>query len=384
MIQRTQHALTIRTLLAEFPVVAMLGARQVGKTTLARSLAADREGVTFFDLEDPTHRERLRDPMLALRDLPGLVVIDEIQRAPETFSILRVLADRDPLPARFLVLGSASPALLRQSSETLAGRIAFHELRPFDIREVGVGNWRELWIRGGFPRSFLAKDDAASRRWRRSFVRTYLERDLPQLGIRVPGDTIRRFWTMLAHYHGQTWNGAELARAFGVSQSTVRHYQDILTATYMARRLEPWHENLSKRQVKSPKIYLSDSGIVHHLLGIEDREGLQGHPKVGASFEGFAIEQITLCLGAEPEECFTWALHSGAELDLLVVRGGSRLGFEVKRTSRPRARRSTRTALDVLGLDRLDVVYPGVDVFPLADRIRAVGIEALPDVLAED
>jgi predicted AAA+ superfamily ATPase len=360
MLTRSRHLSALRTLLAEFPVVALLGARQVGKTTLAHQLAeADGGRVTVFDLEDPTDAERLRDPMLALRDLRGLVVIDEIQRAPGTFTVLRVLADRNPLPARFLVLGSASPDLLRQSSESLAGRIAFHELRPFDLSEVTTDEWNQLWLRGGFPRSFLA----------------------PQLGIRVPGDTIRRFWTMLAHYHGQTWNGAELARAFGVSQSTVRHYLDILTATYMARRLRPWHENVSKRQVKSPKVYLADSGLVHQLLGIEDRDGLEGHPKVGASFEGFAVEQVTRCLEAEPEQCFTWGLHSGAELDLLIVRAGRRLGFEVKRTSAPRVTRSMRSALDVLGLDRLDVVYPGDEVFPLADRVRAVGIASLPETL---
>ncbi len=381
MLARTQHTEAIQTYLREFPVVALLGARQVGKTTLARRIAADHDDVTVLDLEDPTDRERLRDPMLALRDLRGLVVIDEIQRAPDIFPVLRVLADRDPLPARFLVLGSASPDLLRQSSESLAGRIAFHELRPFGLQEVGAANWRTLWLRGGFPRSFLATSDAASERWLHAFVRTYLERDLPQLGVRVPGDTIRRFWTMLAHYHGQTWNGAELARAFGVSQSTVRHYLDILTATHTARRLEPWFENAAKRQVKSPKIYLADSGLVHHLLGIEGHDALAGHPKVGASFEGFAIEQVTACVRARPEQCYTWGLHSGAELDLLVVRSGRRLGFEIKRSSAPRATRSMRTALDVLGLDRLDVVYPGDDVFPLADRIRAVGIAAVPEAL---
>lgn len=384
MLRRRHHLEALRGLLREFPVVALLGARQVGKTTLARQLTGEPDGVTRFDLEDPIDRERLRDPMLALRDLTGLVVIDEIQHAPETFPVLRVLADRDPLPARFLVLGSAAPELLRQSSESLAGRIAFHELQPFDLREVGTENWRALWLRGGFPRSFLADDDAASTRWRRAFIRTYLERDLPQLGIRVPGDTIRRFWTMLAHYHGQTWNGAELARAFGVSQTTVRHYLDILTATFMARRLPPWHENLAKRQVKTPKVYLSDSGLVHELLGIEDQRALESHPKVGASFEGFAVEQVIRCLAAEPEQCFTWGLHSGAELDLLVVRAGQRLGFEVKRTSAPKTTRSMRTALEVLRLERLDVVYPGTEVFPLAERVRAVGIVALPELLMSE
>lgn len=382
MLARSGHADSLRRLLRVFPVVALLGARQVGKTTLAASVAGDRPDVHVFDLQDPVDRERMGDPMQALRDLHGLVVLDEIQNAPETFPVLRVLADRRPLPARFLVLGSASPDLLRQSSETLAGRIAFHELRPFDLDEVGASSWRTLWLRGGFPLAYLAQDDAESALWRRAFVRTYLERDLPQLGVRIPADTIRRFWTMLAHYHGQTWNGAELARAFGVAQSTVRRYLDVLTATYMARRLQSWFENLAKREVKSPKVYLSDSGILHRLLGIETRADLECHPKVGASFEGFAIEQVIRALGAEPEECFTWALHSGAELDLLVVRGQQRLGFEIKHTSTPRVTRSMRSALDVLGLERLDIVYPGTDVFPLGERIRAVGIESVFEELA--
>jgi len=382
MLDRQWHATELQILLRQFQVVGLLGARQVGKTTLARQLARDRDEVHVFDLEDPADRARLRDPMLALRGLSGLVVIDEIQHAPETFPILRVLADRVPLPARFLVLGSASPGLLRQSSESLAGRIAYHELSPFDLGEVGPEHWRRLWLRGGFPLSYLGAADDESMIWRRAFVRTYLERDLPQLGVQVPGDTIRRFWTMLAHYHGQTWNSAELARALGVARSTVRHYLHILTATFMARRLDPWFINVGKRQVKSPKVYLSDSGLLHHLLDIGDHEQLERHPKVGASFEGFAIEQVIRALGAEPEQCFSWSLHSGAELDLLVVRGQQRLGFEIKHTSAPRVTRSMRSALEALDLERLDVIYPGADVFPLAERVRAVGIESLLEALA--
>lgn len=364
----------------------MLGARQVGKTTLARAIVAARgaaEPTTFFDLEDPTDRGRLADPKIALQGLRGLVVIDEVQRAPDLFPLLRVLADRAPRPARFLILGSASPALLRQSSESLAGRIAFHHLDPFDLEEVGAGAWRSLWLRGGFPSSFLADHEEASHVWRREFTRTYLERDLSELGIRVASGTIRSFWTMVAHYHGQVWNGAELGRAFGVTQPTVRHYLDILCSTFMARRLQPWLENLGKREVKTPKVYIADSGLLHFLLGIRDAADLDGHPKVGASFEGFAIQQVARALEAEPEECFFWGLHTGAELDLLIVRGRQRLGFEIKRTSSPRLTPSMRSALDVLGLERLDVVYAGKEVFPLADRVRAVGVEALVDAVRQ-
>lgn len=381
MIDRPAHAATVQRLLQQFPVVALLGARQVGKTTLARAIAEQAESATFFDLENPLHVARLSDPLLALDRLRGLVVIDEVQRAPELFPVLRVLADRVEAPARFLVLGSASPELLRQSSESLAGRIAFHELTPLDLAEVGAEEWRRLWQRGGFPRSFLADDDAASARWRHEFTGTYLHRDLPELGIQVPGDTIRRFWTMLAHYHGQTWNGAELARAFGVAQSTVRRYLDILVQTYMVRSLDRWFENVARRQVKSPKVYLSDSGLLHHLLGIESGADLDVHPKIGASFEGFAIEQIVRALGARRDQCHVWGLHSGAELDLLVVRGRERLGFEIKHTAAPRTTRSMHSAPESLSLDRLDVVYVGDDVFPLTDRIRAVGIGCLLEAL---
>lgn len=392
MLGRERQARTIRDLLRQFPIVAVLGARQVGKTTLARAVAGDDGSsglgpdgrVTRFDLEDPTDRAKLGDAKLALEGLHGLVVIDEVQRAPELFPILRVLADRDPQPARFLILGSASPALLRQSSESLAGRIAFHRLEPFDLSETGSASWQALWLRGGFPRSFLAADEAASYRWRQELTRTYLERDLAELGIRIPSGTIRRFWTMLAHFHGQTWNGAELSRAFGVSQHTVRSYLEILCDTFMVRRLQPWFENLSKREVKSPKVFIADSGLLHHLLGIREFADLEGHPKIGASFEGFAIQQVVRTLEAEPEECFSWGLHSGAELDLLVVRGRRRLGFEIKRTSSPKLTRSMQSALDVLGLERLDVVYPGTEVFPLAENVRAVGVAALQDAVRLD
>lgn len=385
MLPRPDHLGSVQRLLRQFPVVAVLGARQAGKTTLARGVVAALEGgqqASFFDLENPTDVARLGDPMFALERLRGLVVLDEVQRVPQIFPVLRVLADRPARPATFLILGSASPGLLRQSSESLAGRIAFHRLDPFDVAEVGPESWTRLWLRGGFPPSFLSEDDAASYRWRQEFVRTYLERDLSELGIRVASGTIRSFWTMLAHYHGQVWNGAELARAFAVSQHTVRHYLDILCHTFMARRLQPWFENLGKREVRTPKVYVADTGLLHFLLGIRDSAGLEGHPKVGASFEGFAIQQIVRALRAEPEECFFWGLHTGAELDLLIVRGGRRLGFEIKRTTSPRLTPSMRSALDALRLEGLDVVVPGEAVFDLAPRIRAVGIATLPQAVA--
>jgi len=375
LIDRRAELERLLVLLEEFPVVGVLGARQVGKTTLAHQLGA-RLGaaVTSFDLEDPRDLARLTDPMLALRDLRGIVVLDEIQRRPQIFPVLRVLADRRPSPARFLVLGSASPELLRQGSESLAGRVAFHNLGGLALDETGPDSFRRLWLRGGFPRSFLARDDAASLRWRQQFARTFLERDLPQLGIHIGADSLRRFWTMLAHYHGQTWNGSELARAFGVTDKTVRHYLDVLVATFMVRRLTPWQENLGKRQVKAPKVYLTDSGLLHALLGIGDEVELQGHPKVGASFEGFAIGELLRRLGCEPEEAFCWGLHSGAELDLLVVRGRRRRGFEIKHTDSPFVTPSMRTAKEQLGLEQIDVVHVGERTFPLAEGIRAVGI----------
>jgi uncharacterized protein len=383
MIERAEHLWRLRVLLEQFPVVGLIGARQVGKTTLARALASGSAGpVAHFDLEDPRHLSRLEDPMLALEGLRGLVILDEIQLRPEIFPVLRVLADRQERPARFLVLGSASPGLLRQSSESLAGRIAYHELVGLSLDEIGVEHLDALWLRGGFPLSYLAASEPASSRWRRQFIRTYLERDLSELGIQLPSTTMWRFWTMLAHYHGEIWNASELARAFGVSHKTVGGYLDTLCSTFMAKRLEPWHENLAKRQVKSPKIYLADSGILHALLGLETREDLLGHPKVGASWEGFAISQVVAHLEARPEECFFWALHSGAELDLLIRRGNQRRGFELKLTSSPRVLPSMRSAVENLDLEELVVIHAGTDSYPLAPRIRAVALARLDqDVL---
>jgi predicted AAA+ superfamily ATPase len=378
LIERSQHYRELQGLLQRHPVVGILGARQVGKTTLARQLAADYDGpVSYFDLEDPTDLARLAEPMLTLRELSGLIVVDEVQRRPDLFPVLRVLADREKKDARFLILGSASPELLQQSSESLAGRIYYHELGGLDLEEVGMEARERLWLRGGFPRSFVAETDSTSAEWRRGFVRTLLERDLPGLGIQVPPETLRRFWTMIAHYHGQVWNGAELSRAFGVSAMTVRRYLDLLTSALVLRQLPPWFENLGKRQVKSPKVYVTDSGMLHTLLGLGTREDLEGHPKVGASWEGFVLREVMERLGARPEETFFWATHAGAELDLLVIRGRRRFGFELKRTAAPRMTPSIRTALDDLHLDRVDVIYPGEHTFPLAERVRAVALSRL-------
>jgi uncharacterized protein len=367
-------------LLEQFPVVAVLGARQVGKTTLARALAAEGSAA-WFDLEHPRDRARLSEPALALERIQGLVVIDEIQHVPELFPLLRALVDRADKDHRYLVLGSASPELLRQGSETLAGRIAFHVLDGFDLEEVGASRWPELWQRGGFPLSLLARDDAASLTWREAFIETFLSRDLASLGIGVPATTMRRFWTMLAHWHAQIWNGSELARAFGMSDTSVRRYLDLLDAAYAVRVLAPWHENMSKRQVRSPKVYVRDAGLLHALLAIGDMEALESHPKVGASWEGFALSQTVRLLAARPHECFFWATHQGAELDLLAVRGRRRLGFEFKRSAAPRRARSMEIAISDLRLERLDVVFPGSGSWPLGDRIRAVGIADLPSEL---
>jgi hypothetical protein len=379
VIPRASHLDRIRGLLDQSPVVAILGARQVGKTTLAREILATRaEPGIRYDLEDPRDLQRLAEPTLELEGRSGLVVLDEIQRRPDLFPILRVLVDRPSPSVRFLVLGSASPELLRQSSETLAGRIAFHEQGGFDLDEVGVDRAETLWLRGGFPRSFLAADEDESVRWRRDFVRTFVERDLPQLGFGGAPETVGRFWKMLAHYHGQTWNSSEFARSFGVSESTVRRYLATLEASFMVRRLAPWRENVRKRQVKSPKVYLADSGLLHTLLDVEDAEELSAHPKVGASWEGFALDTIVTHLGARRDECHFWGSHGGAELDLLIVRGPRRYGFELKRTDAPRSTRSMHAAMETLGLDHLDVVHAGRETFQLHGRIRAL---ALRDVL---
>ena len=378
MIARNDHVTALLRRIRNFPVVALLGARQIGKTTLA-GLVAQQYKKPFhrFDLENPIDLARLDDPMLALADLRGLVILDEVQRRPNLFPVLRVLADRKPKPARFLVLGSASPDLLRQSSETLAGRISYYELPGLSLDEVGLQRLQNLWLRGGFPSSFLARTHADSRLWRESFVQTFLERDLPQLGIRVSSATLRRFWAMLAHWHAQTWNASEFGRSFGVSDNSVRNYLDILTSALVIRQLKPWHANISKRQVKSPKVYIRDSGILHTLLQIESNMDLERHPKVGASWEGFILEQLTTHLSVNDEQIYFWATHGGAELDVFIPRGRKRVGFEIKRTTTPKVTPSIKAALDTLELHEVVVIHAGDQSFPLGKKVRSVAASRL-------
>lgn len=374
MIERRIDLELVRAALRRSRVVALLGPRQCGKTTLARHFVRS-DSVNYFDLEDPQSLARLAEPDLALRPLRGLVVIDEVQRRPDLFPLLRVLADRKPLPARFLILGSASPDLLRQSSETLAGRLETVPLDGFRLADLGTQAQGRLWLRGGFPLAYTAHSERDSYAWRQQFVQTFLERDIPQLGIEIPAVALRRYWTMLAHYHGQIWNGAELARAMAVSEPTVRRYLDLLAGVFMVRQLPPWFENLGKRQVKSPKVYVRDSGLLHTLLVIADRRALELHPKVGASWEGFAIEQVLRAV--RPDEAYFWATHQGAELDLLLFKHGRRVGVECKRTDAPKLTPSMRIAMDDLKLDRLIVVYPGERRYALADRIEVVPLAEL-------
>jgi hypothetical protein len=366
----------IEVALARRPVVVLTGPRQCGKTTLARELLSEAS-LNYFDLEDPASLARLDEPMTALRPLEGLVVIDEVQRRPELFPVLRVLADRRAKPARFLILGSASGDLLRQNSESLAGRMERIGIGGFSLREVGARAGQTLWRRGGFPLSYLADSEADSLAWRKQFMQTLLERDFPQWGVRVPAAALLRFWTMLAHYHGQVWNAAEHARALGVSESTCRRYLDLLSDALMIRILQPWHANLRKRQVKSPKIYVRDSGLLHQLLGIASDKALLSHPRLGASWEGFVMEQV---LSVEPhDEALFWATHQGAEMDLILRRGDRLLGVECKRADAPRMTPSLHIALGDLQLERVAVIYPGDKRYPLSDRVEAVPLEALAE-----
>ena len=374
MIARSHIQAQIRAALKRAPVVVLSGPRQSGKTTLARKFLS-KESINFFDLEDPVSVARLSEPMTALGPLRGLVVIDEIQRRPDLFPLLRVLADRPKHPARFLILGSASGALLRQSSESLSGRVERIEIGGFTLAEVGAEAEQRLWRRGGLPRGYLARTEQDSLSWRKQFIQSLLERDLPQWGVEVPAMALLRFWSMLAHYHGQVWNAAEPARALGVSPPTCRRYLDILTDALMIRQLQPWHANLAKRQVKSPKIYLRDSGLLHQLLGLASEKALLSHPKVGASWEGFAIEQI---LAAEPhDEAWFWATHQGAEIDLILRRGEKLLGVEFKRADAPRMTASIHTAINDLKLERVAVVYPGAVRYAITERVEAVPLRAV-------
>jgi len=372
MIQRNSIMASITTALGRSRVVALMGPRQSGKTTLARQFVPPNSA-NYFDLEDPISLARLAEPMTALQTLTGTVVIDEIQRMPELFPILRVLADRLPLPARFLILGSASPALVKQSSESLAGRMELIEVSGLSLGEAGMAKHAQHWLRGGFPLSFLAASDEDSFIWRKHFIQTLLERDLPQLGSGVAAPTLQRFWAMLAHYHGQLWNAAELARAMDVNEASVRRYLDLLDGVFMVRQLQPWHENLKKRQVKSPKVYFRDSGLLHQLLGVRSESDLQLHPRLGASWEGYVLEE--LLKAHKPDEAWFWATHAGAELDLLMMKQGRRIGVEIKRMDAPRLTPSMKIAMEDLRLDELVVVYPGERRYALA-----AGVEVVPVV----
>lgn len=378
MIRRAVPLEQVTTALARSPVVLLVGPRQAGKSTLAKSLAA-RDGATFFDLEDPVATARLAEPMLALKDLRGLVIIDEAQHAPDLFPVLRVLADRTGRPATFLVLGSASPELVGLSAESLAGRVEILELGGLRFDDIGSGDLDRLWQQGAFPASYTRRP-ADSVAWRGNYIATFLERDLAQLGFRLPAAQMRRFWTMLAHYHAQTWNGAELARALGVSQPTTRRYLDALTDALVVRQLQPWYANVGKRVVRSPKVYLRDSGILHTLLGVNSMDALLDHPKVGASWEGLIVEQVALLVGDTP--LYFWGTHSGAELDLLFTHNGRNVGVEIKRTAAPRVTRSMHNAITDLELDHLFVVYPGDDRFPMATAIEALPATDLAALIA--
>ena len=377
MTPRDSYMRQLETALRRSPVTAVLGPRQCGKTTLAR-LFANQRGASYFDLESEPDARRLANPELVLGRLDGLVVLDEIQRQPALFNALRVLVDRQDADVRFLILGSASPELVRGVSESLAGRVEFVELAGFDLAETGVEAWPRLWLRGGSPRSYLAASDDDSMAWREGFLRTFLERDIPQLGISTPAAAMRRFWTMLAHWHGQTWNASELGRAMSASDKTMRRYLDLLTGTFMVRQLQPWFENVAKRQVKAPKVYLRDTGLLHALLEIPNEAALLSHPRIGASWEGFVIEQVLR--GLRPRNAWFWASHGGGEVDLLVVVEGRRIGFEVKFNEAPTITRSMHDVVETVRLDHLFVVCPTTHEYPASERISVLPATRVVDL----
>jgi len=373
-IERKLDVKQIGSLLRVFPVVAILGKRQSGKTTMAKEFPHKH----YFDLENPRDLAALDHPQLALESLEGLIVIDEIQRKPDLFPLLRHLVDNRP-SQRYLILGSASRDLIRQSSETLAGRIGYFNLGGFRLVDVGSSELQRLWLRGGLPRSFLAADDAESAVWRENYIATYLERDLPQLGISIPANTLRRFWAMIGHYHGQILNYSELGRNFGISDMTARKYIELLEGTFMLRLLQPWHVNIGKRLVKRPKLYFVDSGIFHSLISVGRREELLTHPKLGASWEGFALECIIRSLGKRNEEFFFWSTHSGPEVDLFWQHQGKNWAAEFKYMDAPQKTRTMRVAMESLGLAHLWVVYPGSRKYRIADRITVLPLSGMSD-----
>jgi predicted AAA+ superfamily ATPase len=382
-IDRKGYIDQVRKALTRSTIVALMGPRQCGKTTLARTIfeaTPEREAGAYFDLESQVDLRRLANPEMVLGSLSGLVVIDEIQTLPGLYPVLRVLADRPDTPCRFLILGSAWPQVIRNVSETLAGRVEFVDMAGFDLTELGPDAWRSLWVRGGFPRSYLAANDEDSAAWREGFIRTFLERDIPQLGIRIAAPAMRRFWTMLSHDHGQIWNASRTASGLVLSDKTVHSYLDLLTETYMLRQLQPWHENLNKRQVKSPKVYFRDTGLLHSLLGVYDFHAVIGHPQVGASWEGFALEQVLRII--RPAQAYFWATYSGAELDLFFVANGLRCGVECKFAEAPQSTKSMVAAIESLRLDKLLIVYPGDHVWPVSERITACPILKVRESLA--
>jgi len=376
MIERRDLKKRIRESLRRSRIVALVGPRQCGKTTLARAFMP-LDSYNYFDLEDPSSLARLSQPMTALECLKGLIVIDEIQRMPDLFPVLRVLADRLPLPARFLILGSASPNLLSQAPESLAGRIETISMSGFGLPELGISAHESHWLRGGFPPSYLASSEQDSLAWRKNFIQTFLEQDLRQWGIMAPSLTLLRFWTMLAHYNGQLWNVSEPARSLGISEPTVRRYLDILTGLFMVRQLQPWHANLKKRQIRSPKIYFRDTGLLHQLLGIRLKKDLFSHPKCGASWGGYVIEEVLKI--ANPDEQYFWRTHNGAEIDLVAVKDGRIFGVECKWIDAPRLTPSMRIAKDDLKLEKIIVVYPGKRRYEIAKNIHAIPLQEIAD-----
>lgn len=380
MIQRDIYVKQLAKATGRSSVTAILGPRQCGKTTLARMFVEGKQAV-YFDLESQPDIQRLQNPEFVLGSINGIVVIDEIQTMPGLFNVLRVLVDRPENRARFIILGSASPSIIKNVSETLAGRIEFIELSGFNLHEVGADALKQLWLRGGFPRSFLASSDNDSSAWREGFIRTFLERDIPQLGITIPAAAMRRFWTMLAHYHGQTWNSSAMSRSMGLSDKTVRSYLDILTGTFMLRQLQPWHENIGKRQIKSPKIYFRDSGLLHGLLSLTDLHSLYGHPQSGASWEGFALEQVLLAI--QPADVYFWGTHAGAELDLFFMHGGRRYGVECKSSEAPKITKSMQTAMNDLSLAHLWAIYPGERRYRVDEKITVWPLQDIGDLPAE-
>jgi len=377
MINRADFLRRVDLALKRSPIVALLGPRQCGKTTLAREVAkqylAKECQATFFDLESPVDQQRLQNPELMLSSLNGTVILDEIQIKPELFNILRILVDDPNNSTKYLILGSASPHIIKNVSETLAGRVEFIEMTGFSMQEIEP--LKQLWLRGGFPRSFLANSEQDSWLWREDFIRTFLERDIPMLGIKIASTAMRRFWTMLAHFHAQTWNASEIGRSMGLTDKTVRSYLDILSATFMIRQLQPWHENLNKRQVKAPKIYFRDSGLLHNLLNIPDEFSLMGNPKLGASWEGFALEQLLQII--KPNDAYFWSTYSGAEIDLLFFYQGKRYGVEFKFNEAPKATKSMHIAVADLSLDHLWIVYPGKDIYPVTEKIRVIPLSLI-------